>query len=185
MPCASIEKRKVRRRERDAANRIHLNEYFRIYRLAHVEEFRQRDNNRSRPNKWQQAKAGYYGKRREEILSARCSRRKAHLLTPHARILHNTRSRIWQALKGIRKSARTIELIGCTIEQLWLHLEGKFKAGMTRANYGPVWHVDHVTPCAKFDLTHEDNQRACFHFTNLQPLFVRENLSKGARIVCP
>jgi hypothetical protein len=57
----------------------------------------------------------------------------------------------------------------------------RFRPGMTWENYGPVWHVDHIKPCAKFDLTDPDQQRACFHFSNLQPLFADENLRKGGR----
>ncbi len=52
---------------------------------------------------------------------------------------------------------------------------------MTWENYGPVWHVDHIRPCAKFDLTDHDQQRACFHWTNLQPLFAKDNLQKNAK----
>lgn len=47
-------------------------------------------------------------------------------------------------------------------------------------NYGKVWQVDHVRPCASFDLTNPEQQRSCFHWTNLQPLFVHENLIKGS-----
>lgn len=43
------------------------------------------------------------------------------------------------------------------------------------------WHIDHVKPCAKFDMLDEDEQRECFHYTNLQPLWAHDNLSKGSR----
>jgi hypothetical protein len=54
---------------------------------------------------------------------------------------------------------------------------------MTWENYGPVWHVDHIRPCASFDLTDPAQQRECFHFSNLQPLFAAENLAKGDKIL--
>jgi hypothetical protein len=50
---------------------------------------------------------------------------------------------------------------------------------MTWDNYGPVWHVDHKRPCASFDFSDPVQQRLCWHWTNLQPLFAAENLSKG------
>ena len=48
---------------------------------------------------------------------------------------------------------------------------------MTWDNHGQ-WHIDHIKPCAKFDLTDKDQQKACFHYTNLQPLWKEDNLSK-------
>ena len=101
---------------------------------------------------------------------------------PSFKLKHQLRNRIWIALKrtGSHKSAHTMELIGCTIDELWTHLESKFKPWMTRENHG-VWHVDHIKACAKFDLTDPVQQRQCFHWSNLQPLWAHENLSKGSR----
>jgi len=90
-------------------------------------------------------------------------------------------TRISQALKGLNKSKRTMELLDCTIDELWTHLESKFKKGMTRENHGK-WHIDHIKPCARFNLTDPEQQRVCFHYTNLQPLWASDNISKGAKI---
>lgn len=100
---------------------------------------------------------------------------------PRFRLEQYLRTRIYDALKGARKSARTRELLGCTILELRAHLESRFRPGMTWENYGPVWHVDHRRPCANFDLLDPAQQQKCFHYTNLQPLFAKENLRKGAR----
>ena len=98
------------------------------------------------------------------------------------RTLMNLRHRIYMALKGTVKSKRTIDLLGTSIDNLWIHLEKTFKPGMTKNNYGKIWQVDHKIPCAAFDLTKPKEQVKCFHFTNLQALFVKENLSKGAKL---
>lgn len=98
------------------------------------------------------------------------------------KIADNLRSRINKVLKGSSKSASTFELLGCSHDQLKLHLESKFKKGMTWKNYGTKWHIDHIEPCASFDLSSPEQQRICFHFTNLQPMRSKENLSKGCRI---
>jgi hypothetical protein len=101
---------------------------------------------------------------------------------PTYKIKDNLRHRIYMALKGIVKSKRTIDLLGTSIDNLWIHLEKTFKPGMTKDNYGRVWHVDHKIPCASFDLTKPEEQAKCFHYTNLQALFAKENLSKGAKL---
>jgi hypothetical protein len=54
---------------------------------------------------------------------------------------------------------------------------------MTKENHGKVWHMDHILPCVSFDLSNINQQKKCFHYTNLQALFVHENLSKGSKII--
>ena len=97
---------------------------------------------------------------------------------PGYKLLYRCRKRIYEAVKNNRKAARTQELIGCTTEQLLGHLESQFKEGMTWNNYGE-WHIDHIKPCALFDFTKEEEQRECFHYTNLQPLWAKENMEKS------
>ncbi len=91
------------------------------------------------------------------------------------------RNRIYYALKGNIKSKHTIELLGCSIEQLKSHLEKKFTKGMSWNNYGK-WHVDHIKPCASFDLSKASEQRKCFHYNNLQPLWAIENRIKHTTV---
>ncbi len=81
-----------------------------------------------------------------------------------------------------KKSASAMALTGCDVEFLMGYLAAKFKPGMTWANYGSVWELDHIIPCSYYDLTDESHQRSCFHFTNLQPLFVTENRQKYNKI---
>lgn len=135
----------------------------------------------------------YYERNRAEILAksrarARQNRKKLTVLLRHRRrkdpdfrLRGCLRHRVWMALKGKTKSDSTMGLIGCSLQELKKHLESKFKPGMTWKNYGPVWHVDHLKPCAKFDLTDPEQQKICFHWTNLQPLFKAENMCKGDR----
>lgn len=82
-----------------------------------------------------------------------------------------------------RKSASVIALVGCSIENLISHLEVLWWAGMSWDNYGiRGWHIDHKVPCASFDFSDPDQQKACFHYTNLQPLWALDNHKKGARL---
>jgi len=94
------------------------------------------------------------------------------------RISSVIRSRIRQVLKRNSKSEKTKELIGCSTEELKQHLQKQFTLGMNWKNYGFGWHIDHIRPCASFDLSKSEEQRKCFHFSNLQPLWANENLSK-------
>ena len=98
------------------------------------------------------------------------------------RIVILLRNRLWYALKSqsAKKSKGTLELTGCSIDELWEHLENQFKDGMTRQNQGE-WHIDHIKPCSLFDLTDPEQQKECFNYKNLQPLWAEENRSKGAK----
>ena len=89
-------------------------------------------------------------------------------------------SRLWWALKGNIKTTTTLNLLGCSIEYLKQHLEKQFKPRMNWSNYGK-WHVDHIRPCASFDLSNPEEQRKCFHYTNLQPLWAIDNLRKNKK----
>lgn len=98
------------------------------------------------------------------------------------RIVQCLRTRIRKAVRGNAKSAKTITLLGCSIEYLWKHLESMFSSGMTRENYGK-WHIDHIRPCSSFDLSDPEQQRQCFHYSNLQPLWAKDNLKKARKII--
>lgn len=89
------------------------------------------------------------------------------------------RSRLSGALKGDRKATSTMALLGCTVEELKKFLQNQFVDGMTWDNIGTTWHTDHMVPCTSFDLSDPEQQRRCFHYSNLQPLFASDNISKG------
>lgn len=93
--------------------------------------------------------------------------------------LSHAMARKWLKQAGVfvrEKSTR--ELVGCSWRELKAHIESMFKDGMNWDNRSS-WHIDHIKPCALFDLTKTDEQRKCFHFTNLQPLWAAENLRKS------
>jgi hypothetical protein len=107
----------------------------------------------------------------------RCSR------DPAYRTLLRLRCRLRSAVKAQStcKSASTMSLVGCSPAELRAHLESKFTGGMSWSNQGE-WHVDHIRPCASFDLTDPAQQKVCFHYTNLQPLWGIDNLRKGSKV---
>jgi len=100
------------------------------------------------------------------------------------RLIENLRARMGRAIKynNAIKSDKTIKLIGCNLDTLQKHLEKQFKDNMNWNNYGQ-WHIDHILPCASFDLTKEEEQKKCFHYSNLQPLWAKENYKKSNKIL--
>jgi hypothetical protein len=103
---------------------------------------------------------------------------------PQARIAKNLRTRLYLAVKrqGGKKCDSTRSLTGADWPTFSAWIENKFKKDMTWGNYG-TWHVDHIDPCRSFDLTKPEQQRKCFHYTNLQPLWGSENIKKGSKII--
>ena len=96
------------------------------------------------------------------------------------RLRKNLRGIIHQYIKRTKgvKANNTIKLTGCSLNQLRDHLQKKFKEGMNWENYGD-WHIDHIKPASLFDLTKENEQKEAFHYSNLQPLWARENIIKS------
>lgn len=95
------------------------------------------------------------------------------------KIRKNLSTRIYQVLKGKIKSQCTLDLLGCDLEFLKQHLQSQFKDGMTWENQGRFgWHIDHYIPCSYFDLSDPEQQKICFNWRNLQPLWREENCYK-------
>jgi len=113
-----------------------------------------------------------YNKQRTEIRTS----------TPQRKVAFALRVRLSQSIRKAKtnKQAHTMDLAGCDIEYLVEYLEDRFQDGMNWENHGrDGWHIDHIKPCASFDLTKIGHQKQCFHYTNLQPLWASDNLSKG------
>jgi hypothetical protein len=118
-------------------------------------------------------------KTRQEINSQSYARIKSN---PNLYLKSLFRSRIKEALKNNSKSAKTLDLLGCPIETAKKYIESKFQVGMGWDNHGFYgWHIDHIKPCSSFDLSNPDEQKKCFNYTNLQPLWAKDNLSKGSK----
>lgn len=97
------------------------------------------------------------------------------------RLTRSLKVRIYHAIKKEIKSASTIKLIGCNVSFLKDYLQSRFQKDMTWENYG-AWHIDHIKPCASFDLANPNEQKLCFHYSNLQPLWATDNKIKGSSL---
>jgi hypothetical protein len=119
-----------------------------------------------------------YSKKSRERLAEYDKKRYSNV--SNARIRQNIAVRIRGVLRrqNAYKNQRTMEYIGCTVSFLYSYLESLFLPGMTWENKSE-WHIDHIRPCASFDLTDPEQQKQCFHYTNLQPLWAEDNLRKS------
>lgn len=104
------------------------------------------------------------------------------------KLISNCRGRLKDALKGNSKSATTLNLLGCSLESLKLHLQQTaIKNGYLNfdiENYsGKEYHIDHIIPCALFNLKCSYHQKICFNWSNLQILKAKTNISKGKRLL--
>ncbi len=97
---------------------------------------------------------------------------------PNYAIRHRVSNRIRELVIG-GKATSTTEYLGCSINELRAHLEAQFTGGMdwNRFLAGDI-HIDHIRPCCSFDLTDPEQQKTCFHWTNLRPLWKVDNLKK-------
>lgn len=99
---------------------------------------------------------------------------------PKRKFAHRLRVRLSKFYRG-RNVGGALGLTGLTRDALFQHLTSQLKPGMTVENYGKVWHIDHIVPCAAFNLEDINEVRRCFHYTNLRPEFAKANMSKGKK----
>ena len=95
----------------------------------------------------------------------------------------NLRTRLYDAVKNNYKSGSAVKDLGCSVKDLKIHLEQQFQEGMDWKNWSKVgWHIDHIKPLASFDLTNKEELLKACNYTNLQPLWAKDNLSKSNKI---
>ncbi len=178
-----------------------LREYHRKYNAQHYQQNKAKVAARTRVNRKkreeadpaevvrQRAKRTAWGIKNRDALNRWYQNRKKirRASDSYFCLVLRLRNRIEKALKRIggsqAKADKTIVLLGCSFAAYKSHIEAQFTAGMTweRFHAGEI-HIDHIRPCVSFDLSDPEQQKACFHYSNLQPLWGPDNLSKGARL---
>ena len=167
---AHMEEMKIWRKEYKHINKKEIAEKDKRYRELHSSQIK------SRHKQW-------YEENKRRIILRRKMRRNTNLQTKLSCKLRSRFAGILN-LKQVSKLHHTFDLVGCTPAFLASYIRGKLNGGMTEQDLlnGKV-HIDHIKPCAAFDLTKEEEQRKCFHYTNLQPLWAVDNLRKNAKIL--
>lgn len=165
----NAEKLKNKAKERWQEKRDEIREYRKKYDKINAEKIRDRNKKYNREHKTE-----------KNIWSH--NYRKTNL---NFKITTNLRNQIVRVIRchNTKKHLHTMDLVGCSIAYLKSHVEERFVNGMSWKNYGrkkEQWSIDHIRPCASFDLTKKENQLKCFNYNNLQPLWNKLQWSKNS-----
>jgi len=106
------------------------------------------------------------------------NKRKQYNQKPYVRLRDSLSTRMYESIV-CGKTKNTIELLGESIDFIRGYLQSSFKPEMNWDNYGTIWEIDHIRPCSSFDLTDIEQQKQCFHYSNLQPLFKTTDIAKS------
>jgi len=101
---------------------------------------------------------------------------------PLFKLMHNYRCSLYRVFKNNKKQEKSINYLCCTIKFLKSWLEYQFDNNMTIENHGKYWETDHVTPLSSMKKYDESKIKLLCHWSNLQPLTIKENRSKGSKV---
>lgn len=170
--------------ERHAELRVQINERCRDKKNAKAREVYHRDieATHAKQKVKRETKRESINRAQREYLR----RRKAK--DPKWRAYITCRRRMWILFKSVgrKKTLRSAELLGIDREGFFRHIESLFLPGMTWDNRGHgkgCWHIDHKIPCASFDMTDDAQAKACWNYTNLQPMWAEDNWEKSDKII--
>jgi len=183
-----LNKEKVLLKQKENYNPLKKKEYY----LKNIDEHNQRSKEyyeekkdkillRKKITYNKDAKKEYYLKHKDRINKLASKRISIKRHTDSIfKLKHNISCLIRNSIKkkGYTKSKKTEEIIGCTIHELIMHLSNMFLDGMSFENHGE-WHIDHIIPLVTAKT--EDEVIKLNHYTNLQPLWAKDNLSKSGK----
>lgn len=184
-------------RHKSAINKKNLDNYYKNKdsRLAKSKQYQQEHHDEicaQRRQKYQLQKEilkpifkQYYEDNKGKIITRQVRRNRLRKQTDvQFKLKCALRRRLGNTLKGGQRGGSFIHDLGCSIAYLQTYLESKFQEGMTWKNYGFYgWHLDHIIPLDRFDLTNREEFLKACHYTNLQPMWGSENMSKGSKLI--
>lgn len=188
LPPASFERRLLKARETSALfnkqNAEHVRARSAAYYVDNKEGYLKscakyyednKDEIKRRRSEYQSLNKAAFLERRREYDKRRRASNPLFLVATRMRARMNAAFRS----RGYNNKTSTASIIGCSFEELKAHIEHQFTEGMSWENRSE-WHIDHIRPLAS--ATTEEELLALCHFTNLQPLWAKDNLSKGSKI---
>jgi len=158
-------------------NKDTVSAYHKQYRIENKQSLAAKAKiyNEENKEKIKETKHKYKGRRNS-------MRRKRYANDRNYRTITVMRTRMNKVLAGVSKSKPMLELLGCSLDHFHFHIEQQFTDGMTWDNRGD-WHYDHIQPCSSFDQDDPKQQEICWHYTNYQPMWAEDNISKHAKII--
>lgn len=181
MPYKNPEDQKQQQRRYREANRERLKEYQRQWYINNQEEEKVKRKQYYQENKEQisQREKQYKQRNKQKVNQYRYDRYHSDLQYKLSSLL---RCRLEKVINGKQKTGSAVHDLGCTLPELIQHIEQQFTEDMTWDNWSRTgWHLDHIKPLSLFDLTDPEQYKQAAHYTNLQPLWAHDNLSKGNR----
>ena len=152
-------------------NRDSINAYIAAYKAQHPDQVKET------------TKRCYINRSHKEIEYKKKYEQNRKKIDLSFKLKRNLRTRLWHATKHNWKLGSAVADLGCSIEEFKIYIESLFTGTMSWDNWSKAgWHIDHIIPLSYFDLTDEQQLLKACHFTNLQPLWAKDNLSKGCRI---
>lgn len=185
MPYKDPEKAREARRRYKKRNPEKNRACCKRWREAHREEdsLRQKIWRGANPDKSKACSKSWVERNPERSRAAqRVFRNRHRRENVEIRLAHNLRCRLNQAIRKHFKVGSAVKDLGMPIPEFKAYISALFKPGMTWDNWGGTWHLDHIRPLVSFDLTEREQFLKACHYTNMQPLCVRENLRKGAKV---
>jgi len=164
-------------------NREKCSEYSKTWNRKNITSRKkyQRENKDIYKKAWKKWAEKNPEKRRKITLRAQRKRR----LIPKNRINKNISNAILRTLKGIKNKTPWETIVGYTLEDLINHLEKQFAKGMNWNNHGNKgWHIDHIIPISlwQYESYNDREFKQCWSLANLQPLWAKDNMSKGNKV---
>jgi len=168
------------------ANKESFNRKRREYYLSHKEQetTKNKEYREKNPELVKQRQSIYQQVNKERLrIKQRVNKKKREEASISYRLRNRIRARLSYAINQAlaTKDDVSANLTGCSIQELMNHIETKFYNGMTWSDYGKghdCFQIDHIKPCCSFNLTDPVQQRECFHYTNLQPLWFNDHMKK-------
>jgi hypothetical protein len=176
------EKHNRQSKQYHASHKKEQSEWQKKYDFDHKEEKKQyhKQHHIKHKEEINQKSKQWYQKNKIKVMQRNKIRRHTNI---KYKMICYLRARLRIARKNNQKSGSAVRDLGCSIEFLKQYIESLFKPEMTWENYGfRGWHIDHIIPLSSFDLTNREEFLKACHYTNLQPLWAKENIQKSNKL---
>lgn len=193
---ANMDKFREYQRKWKKENRAKANAQRKRWAEKHPEKilnYEQKRRKTEKRKKWLKIYQRKWEKKPENRAKKRIYEKERWVKDINYRIASGLRGRLYKALvdqNALDKKGHIMELLGISLTEYRKYLEKQFQPGMSWGNWGSyrvetpqVWNIEHTIPVATFNLTNPEEQRRAFHYTNTTPMWGKENLEKGAKLI--